>query len=563
MLEEPAPMLTDPQNQASIVGVVICGTVALFVLYLWTQHKSERYLLFWAATWFVAFIRAVIHIPASSVPVLRRVETGLVIPTVSFCLVLACYDLLPSKPWKHRRVVAVTAACVLAYAVVAHMTRVPLAMGYALAATAQLFAAGCMYFCYRATKLTGHALASAALLCHCAYLGLATAVLKDKVATSVIAPLLNVPLALSLLVIVYQRVQRRLAESEGTLHKIFDTAPVPLFIVQPPGGQIERGNQLAFELLGTTPEATLGRTSLELGVVTDAAGRERMYASLLAGKPVRGHELAIGGAGREPRVVAVNADRVDLQSGQRYIFSCYDLTERRRAEAERRAASEELRQLYLRLANAEDDQRRALHTELHDQVGANLSALRLGLDMASKLLEQNESAALALRQLRGAREVVIETVAMTHDLMAELRPPGLDDFGLVAALHILAETQTSRLELPIEIRAENLPARSDAMVEGALFRIAQEATLNAARHASATQVTITLGGRNGTLLMTIGDDGVGFDPAAPSTGTSQWGLRNMRERARAIGATLTIDTAPQRGTTVTVEAPWNGVAFAT
>jgi two-component system sensor histidine kinase UhpB len=100
------------------------------------------------------------------------------------------------------------------------------------------------------------------------------------------------------------------------------------------------------------------------------------------------------------------------------------------------------------------------------------------------------------------------------------------------------------------------------MVEGALFRIAQEATLNAARHASATQVTITLGGQNGTLLMTIGDDGVGFEPDAPDKDPSHWGLRNMRERARAVGATLTIDTAPQRGTTVTVEAPWQDLVSA-
>ena len=214
----------------------------------------------------------------------------------------------------------------------------------------------------------------------------------------------------------------------------------------------------------------------------------------------------------------------------------------------------QLRQLYMRLAHVEDDERRALHAELHDQVGANLSALRLELDVAASLLSRNDAPS-AERHLGGAREVAAETMSMTRDLMAGLRPPALDDFGLLAALRTLAESQSSRLNLQIDVAGDDVTPRPGRLVESSLFRIAHEAVMNAARHASATRVAVALAERDGRVILTVRDDGIGFDLDAPGTDPDHWGLRSMRERARAIGGVLHVETAPGAGTRVTAEVP--------
>lgn len=233
-------------------------------------------------------------------------------------------------------------------------------------------------------------------------------------------------------------------------------------------------------------------------------------------------------------------------------------TRQQRAEGELRKAAEEMRQLYVRLTNVEDDERRALHLELHDQVGANLAALRLQLDVATSLVAR-EDAARVEPHLTAAREVVKETIGMARGLMAELRPPALDDYGLVAALRTFAESQSTRLELPIHVTGVDMSRRPSHLVEGALFRIAHEAVMNAARHARASRVTIDVGEREGRVIMTVVDDGAGFDLNAPTAGPDHWGMKNMRERARAVSATIHVETAPGAGTRVMVDAPREAV----
>jgi signal transduction histidine kinase len=258
--------------------------------------------------------------------------------------------------------------------------------------------------------------------------------------------------------------------------------------------------------------------------------------------------------GSEKRVISVNADLIALESGDRVIYSFFDLTDLRRAEEELRQSADEIRQLYVRLATVEDDERRALHAELHDRVGANLAALRLELDIAEKHLAGGDAANVQ-RHLESARAVAAETMAIARNLMAELRPPALDDFGLVAALREFADGHSRRLDVPVDVVGPNLTPRPGLLVESTLFRIAQEAVVNATRHASATCVTISVVDRDGRIAMIVGDDGVGFDPEVPDIGPDHWGLRNMRERARAIGGTLRIESAAGAGTRIIAEIP--------
>jgi PAS domain S-box-containing protein len=548
--------MDDPLLQTCFVGIAVNGAGAAVAFYLWTEHRSERFLLFWTLAWTTGLVRWLIHYPAEFNPMLRKIES-LNISVILLFTVLGSYDLLPSKPWRQRIVVSSTAAILLAYGVAANRLRLPLEMGYALFAMVLAFAGTCMGVAFRSTRLPGYLFAAATFLLQFLLVGILLIEKGRAVANSVVIPLCGVPLALSIVVIAYQRYRRKVIESEHTLQKIFDTAPTPIIIVRPPRGQIERANAVAFEMLGVPQDKAIGTTVVELGVAPDSSVRRGMYADLEAGRRVNSLETVIFRAGREKRTVSVNADRIALDSGDRYILSFFDLTELRKAEAELRASAEEMRQLYVRLANVEDDERRALHAELHDQLGANLSALRLELDVAASLLSQNDGVS-AQQHLASAREVAAETMVRTRDLMAALRPPALDDYGLVAALRTFAESQSSRLNLRIDVDGRDLEPRPSPLVEGALLRIAQEAVMNAARHASAEHVAIDIEERDGRVILTIEDDGIGFDLDASGIGLDHWGLRNMRERALAIGGTLHVDTTPGSGTRVIAEAPREG-----
>jgi len=216
--------------------------------------------------------------------------------------------------------------------------------------------------------------------------------------------------------------------------------------------------------------------------------------------------------------------------------------------------AEEMRKLYMRLGTVEEDERRLLHRELHDRIGANLSALGLELDVIGSLLSRDDRAAAA-GHVETAGRAAKETIVMARDLMAELRPPALDDYGLVAALRSFAQAQAGRLGVSLEVHGADLSRSPSPFVETALFRIAQEAVLNAAKHSSATHVLVSVIEQETGVRLSVTDDGRGFDPSAVDRGSSHWGLSNMRERAQAIGAMLRIDTTVGRGTKVTVDLP--------
>jgi signal transduction histidine kinase len=536
-------MLNDPLSQVVIVGFIANASGAAIALYLWNQQRSDRYLLFWAMSWLIGATRFLIHLPADVSPWLRTAEVAVLFPLFFIFNVFGCYDLLPAKPWRSRYVVATTAIALFAYGAVAAAGRAPFQTTYALVMAVFFLDGVCLWIAYRGTRLSGHAFAAVTFFCWSAWVALGLVALGKDVPKSIIGPLFNIPMALSLVVIAFQRRGRELAESERTLQKIFETAPTPIVITRPPHGEIERANTLAFDLFALAPATATGGPAT---LATALTGADPLRDELEAGGKVSGHEMTIQRAG-EVRTLGVNADRLDLDTGRRHIYSFYDLTALRGAEAE-------MRSLYVRLAKAEDAERRALHRELHDTVGANLSALSLELDVVAGRLARSYQEA-ALQHLHSAREVATETVAMARNLMADLRPPALDDFGLVSALRCHAEAQSSRLGLAIEVAGEDPTPRPGPLVESALFRIALEAVINAARHASPQRITVTVGERAGRVLLSVADDGVGFDAGQQHGRPGHWGLQNMRERARAIGARLEIHTAPRAGTRILVDAP--------
>lgn len=200
------------------------------------------------------------------------------------------------------------------------------------------------------------------------------------------------------------------------------------------------------------------------------------------------------------------------------------------------------RELLRRLAEVEEDERRAIHRELHDRIGQDLASAKLNIDLA-------RSSAAAGARLDVARDLVQIAIDNSRDIMAELRPPGLDDHGLAAALELYAESVGKRLSISVTLRGVELEERLPRLAETSFFRIAQEAINNLAKHANARKVDISLYQEEQEVRLTISDDGSGFDVARlPEAG--RYGFQIMRERAEAVDARLEIESAPGHGTRI-------------
>jgi signal transduction histidine kinase len=229
-----------------------------------------------------------------------------------------------------------------------------------------------------------------------------------------------------------------------------------------------------------------------------------------------------------------------------------DITERTRLEQALAESERRSRALVGRLIDAQESERRRLADELHDLIGQNLTAL--GIDLAALRARLPDSGDAA--RLEAMRALVEGTIGSIRGVMTGLRPPALEEFGLVPALRAYAAEFAQRTGMAVEVQAAAGEARLAEGAELALFRIAQEALTNAAKHSGGKSVRIRFATGDGGIRLSIEDDGAGFDQpgGARAARRGGWGLPEMRERAEAHAGSLLVDTAAG-GTRVTVEIP--------
>jgi two-component system sensor histidine kinase UhpB len=233
-----------------------------------------------------------------------------------------------------------------------------------------------------------------------------------------------------------------------------------------------------------------------------------------------------------------------------------DITDRRRAEQDLKMYADQLQSLSRRLVEAQENYRRELSRELHDRVGQNLTALNINLDIVLNSLPTSLKPTLGLR-LTDSLALVHSTADAVEDVMSELRPPMLDDYGLTAALQWLSKEFTHRTGIGVALRDSGQLERMASATEIALYRIAQEALTNIAKYAQAKHVDVIVTDSPESLSLTVIDDGIGFDSAGMDRLATKagWGIIGMRERAQAVGGTLTVESAPDKGTRVIVILP--------
>jgi signal transduction histidine kinase len=281
-----------------------------------------------------------------------------------------------------------------------------------------------------------------------------------------------------------------------------------------------------------------------------------IFQRVLAGETVRQEALRLESGGIVSYWDVVFAPLVEAGKVAGVVSVITDATERQRANEALRRQHGQLRALAAALAEAEEVERRQLARELHDRVGQNLTALGINLNVLQALIPPTLPSADRIRaRLDDSLALVEQTAERIRDVMASLRPAVLDDYGLRAALEWYGAQFAARTSLSTTVQGEEPDPRLASRVENALFRIAQEALTNVAKHAQATEVTVTVEVDGDTVRLVVADDGIGFDPSRVNeTGRRQgWGLLTMTERAGAVGGRCHVESHPQQGTQVVVE----------
>jgi signal transduction histidine kinase len=201
------------------------------------------------------------------------------------------------------------------------------------------------------------------------------------------------------------------------------------------------------------------------------------------------------------------------------------------------------------------EERNRLARDLHDSVVQKLFGIVLAAQSAATLFDRDQDSARA--QVEKLQELTQDAIQELRSLIFQLRPAAVESDGLAAALakHVQVLRRVHRQDIDLEVTGE---PRLRPDIDDEVFRIAQEALHNGLKHAAAGRLQLLLDEGERRLLLTVRDDGVGFDPGATAHRSRRLGLTSMEERATALGGTLTIDSAPGKGTTIELEVPLGG-----
>lgn len=232
-----------------------------------------------------------------------------------------------------------------------------------------------------------------------------------------------------------------------------------------------------------------------------------------------------------------------------------DITERKRLEQERLSLFLHIEDLSRRLVQAQEQVRRRFSRELHDRTSPNLAALRINLDIIAMASPTERGTRNFVDRVDDTKALIWDTTLSIREICAELHPPVLDIGGLLSVVHSYAEQFTKRTGLPVRVNCLHGEVRLAPDLELSLFRIVQEALTNCAKHANARGVDVNLQLDSSPLVLSVVDDGIGFDldRVMQTRHLAGMGLLNMRETAEFAGGRFRVESAPGNGTRVCVE----------
>lgn len=312
----------------------------------------------------------------------------------------------------------------------------------------------------------------------------------------------------------------------------------------------------ALSLMAAVALALLLAQAITRPMARLAAGARELAAGRLDHRLEVESDDEIGQVATEFNQMADQVQEAHATLEERVQARTLELAEANREIDLNRAAQERLaqqrRMLLKRVINVQEDERQRISRELHDETGQSLTALGLGLEAALGELRSGHPEGLSGR-LQSLGHIASDAIEELDRLVLDLRPAQLDHLGLVATLRWYATRVQSDVEARMEVKGR--PTRMEPEVETALFRIAQEALTNVARHAKAARVDVVLSFGRDSVTLVVQDDGIGFDVNASPAAPTSVGLIGMRERVQLVGGVLSVKSKPGKGTRITVTVP--------
>jgi PAS domain S-box-containing protein len=349
-----------------------------------------------------------------------------------------------------------------------------------------------------------------------------------------------------------KRTEEALRESEAKYCTLVENSLTGIFIHQ--DGKYMFVNDRFADIHGYQPEELLGQDPMTLIHPDEREGLKQVLSKRLKGESVP-NQYMVRRLRKDGETIwcEMMATRIEYARRPAVMGNVIDITQRKQAEDQIRALSHQLLQ-------AQEMERQRLAYDLHDHLAQDLSALKIAFDtFCDHYQEISTGARQRMSELSKELHGVILAV---RDLAYDLRPPGIDEAGLVDALDDYCEEYSSKSDLEVEFLPVGIDeSELDFDSKITLYRLIQEALSNVRKHADASHVSIRLVASFPNIILRIEDDGRGFDVAARLAAASyekRMGLVGMKERVALLGGTMEIQSRPAEGTKIVVEVPYGG-----
>jgi signal transduction histidine kinase len=227
-----------------------------------------------------------------------------------------------------------------------------------------------------------------------------------------------------------------------------------------------------------------------------------------------------------------------------------------------RKHTQDLHGLSSQLMEVQEKERKRIAQELHDQVGQMLQSMRMNLGRIKRDLgSRSEEPKGKEDWLLDTEELLDQTIEDIRTLTSDLSPPMLVDFGLIPTLRWYIESYGKRSGIKVSLRAKEKGYRLSQDIEFSLFRIIQEALTNVFKHARATEASVSVSKKDSSVIMSVRDNGVGFDPRETLSPPKGMGLFGIKERVNLLGGNFEIISRPRKGTTLNINIPFSEVKY--
>jgi len=352
---------------------------------------------------------------------------------------------------------------------------------------------------------------------------------------------------------VRKQAEARLQESEELFRTVFSESPIGIQLCTP-DHQVIATNRACLNMFGLTPQ----QEWCVLSVFEQAERKSELVRRTVEGDPVQyegffdfgiAGQAGFPGMGRSGVIylsmqVTPLPQHASVSLQSRCLVQVRDATDRNRAERAMRNFSR-------RLVEAQESERRLIARELHDEIGQSLTGIQIMLGMV-------KSGAGSANLVEDALALISTIMFQVSDLSLSLRPPMLDDHGLLPTLQWHIGRYVEQTGVDIDFKHDGIERRFATAIETGIYRIAQEALTNIARHARVQDAAVRVVGTASSILLEVEDRGKGFEAEAGVCGGRSSGLFGIRERVKVLRGQLHIDSRPGQGTRLIVQIPLDG-----